>query len=155
LWDKVQAINVKGTFLYCKAATKAMIKAGHGGKIINIALMESLKPMKANAAYGTSKGGVLMLTKAMALELAPYKILVNAVAPGGIQTQGGQAARSERSQILGVSEEVLGQTLMQRMPLGRLGVPDDIAKVVLFLVSEAADFITGEMILIDGGHLLT
>ena len=155
LWDKVQNINVRGTFLYSKAAAKAMIKAKHGGKIINIASVGSVKPMKAHTACDTSKGAVLMLTKSMALELAPYNILVNAVAPGGISTQGGAAAKIERGQILGLTDEQMGQNLMQRMPLGRVGVPDDIAKVVLFLASDAADFMTGDMVLVDGGNLLT
>jgi 2-dehydro-3-deoxy-D-gluconate 5-dehydrogenase len=155
LWDKVQTVNVKGTLIFSKAAAKAMIKAGHGGKIINMASVGSVRPMKAHTAYDTSKAGVLLLTKSMALELAPHNILVNAVAPGGIHSQGGAAARSERSKLLGMSEEEMGAALRQRMPLGRVGSPDDIAKVVLFLVSEAADFITGDMILVDGGNLLT
>ncbi len=154
-WDRVQAINVKGTLIFSKAAAKAMIKAGHGGKIINMASTGSVRPMKAHTAYDTSKAGVLLLTKSMALELAPHNILVNAVAPGGISTQGGAAARNERSKLLGLTEEVMAKNLRERMPLGRVGMPDDVAKVVLFLASEASDFITGDMILVDGGNLLT
>jgi 2-deoxy-D-gluconate 3-dehydrogenase len=153
-WDKVLDVNLKGAFLYSQAAARAMIKAGHGGKIINIASMEALKPLGGHTHYSASKSGVAMLTKSMALELAANKILVNTVAPGGIQTPGGQAARGERSQTLGMTEEELGRTFLQRVPVGRLGKPDDIAKVVLFLASGAADFVTGELILVDGGHLL-
>jgi len=154
LWDKVLDVNLKGAFLYSQAAARAMIKAGHGGKIINLASIEALKPMMAHAPYSASKSGVVMLTKSMALELAANKILVNAVAPGGIQTPGAQAARGERSQTLGMTGEELGRTFLQRVPVGRMGKPDDIAKVVLFLASGAADFVTGELILVDGGHLL-
>jgi NAD(P)-dependent dehydrogenase (short-subunit alcohol dehydrogenase family) len=153
-WDKVLDINLKGVFLYSQAAARVMIKAGHGGKIINIASMEALKPMGGHTHYGASKSGVAMLTKSMALELAANKILVNAVAPGGIQTPGSDVVSSAMSQALGMTEEGLMQAFLQRVPLGRLGEPDDIAKVVLFLASGAADFITGELILIDGGHLL-
>jgi 2-deoxy-D-gluconate 3-dehydrogenase len=155
LWDKVLDTNLKGAFLYSQAAARAMIKAGHGGRIINIASIEALKPQGALVPYNTSKSGVVMLTKSMALELAANKILVNAVAPGGIQTPGALATVDNRCQALGVTLEELGQTFIQRVPLGCLGEPDDIAKVVLFLASGAADFVTGELILVDGGHLLT
>jgi len=154
LWDKVLDINLKGAFLYSQAAARAMIKAGHGGRIINIASIEALKPMGMLVPYNTSKSGVVGLTKSMALDLAPNKILVNAVAPGGIETPGTEVARSSISQALGITGEQVLQGYVQRVPLGRMGEPDDIAKVVLFLVSGAADFITGELILVDGGHLL-
>ena len=152
--DKVLDVNLKGAFLYSQAAARAMIKAGHGGKIINMASIDALKPMGGHTHYGASKSGVVMLTKSMALELAADKILVNAVAPGGIQTPGSDAVKSTMSQALGMTEEGLMQAFLQRVPLGRLGEPDDIAKVVLFLASGAADFMTGELILVDGGHLL-
>jgi 2-deoxy-D-gluconate 3-dehydrogenase len=153
-WDEVLDTNLKGAFLYSRAAARAMIKAGHGGKIVNLASMESLKPWAGHTHYGASKSGVAMLTKSMALELAPNKILVNAVAPGGIQTPGSDAMSGAISQALGMTQEGLMQAFLQRVPLGRMGEPDDVAKVVLFLASGAADFITGELILVDGGHLL-
>ena len=99
LWDKVLDINLKGAFLYSQAAARAMIKAGHGGKIINIASIEALKPAEDTSLYSASKSGVVMLTKSMALELAPNKILVNAVAPGGIQTPGAIAASPSMSRL--------------------------------------------------------
>jgi 2-deoxy-D-gluconate 3-dehydrogenase len=154
-WDRVLDTNLKGAFLYSQAAARAMIKAGHGGRIINIASMEALKPIGGHTHYAASKGGVGMLTKSMALELAVHKILVNAVAPGGIQTPGADAVSSAMSRALGMTEEGLRQAFLQRVPVGRMGEPDDVAKVVLFLASRAADFITGELILVDGGHLLT
>lgn len=153
-WDKVLDVNLKGAFLYSQAAARAMIKAGHGGKIINMASVEALKTMGGQAPYGASKSGVVMLTKSMALELAANKILVNAVAPGGIQTPGTDAVRSNMSQDLGMTKEGMMQAFLQRMPLGHMGEPDDVAKVVLFLASRAADYMTGALILVDGGYLL-
>ena len=104
-WDKVLDVNLKGVFLYSQAASRAMIKAGHGGKIINMASMEALKPWGGHTHYGASKSGVAMLTKSMALELAADKILVNAVAPGGIQTPGTDAVMSTMSQDLGMTHD--------------------------------------------------
>lgn len=153
-WDEILDVNLKGAFLYSKAAARAMIKGGHGGKIINIASIEALKPEGAHIPYCASKGGVVMLTKSMARDLAANNILVNAVAPGGIQTPGGDEAGDERSRALDMAPLELWKAFMKRMPLRRLGEPDDIAKVVLFLASGAADFITGELILVDGGYLL-
>ena len=154
LWDKVLDTNLKGTFLFSQAAARAMIKAGRGGRIINIASMDALKPYGMLAHYAASKSGVISLTKAMALELAASKILVNAVVPGGVETPGAGVSRSIFSKAMGLNEEQLIQGFVQRVPLGRLGEPDDIAKVVLFLASEAADYMTGEAVVIEGGHLL-
>jgi 2-deoxy-D-gluconate 3-dehydrogenase len=95
-----------------------------------------------------------MLTKALALELAPHSILVNAVAPGSIMTPGTKAARATL-QAHGIPEEKVLESFMARLPLGRMGEPDDVAKVVLFLASSAADYITGSLLLVDGGHLLS
>jgi 2-deoxy-D-gluconate 3-dehydrogenase len=154
LWDKVLDTNLKGAFLYSQAAALAMIQAGHGGRIVNLASIEAMRPMVMFAPYSTSKSGIIMLTKSMALELAANRILVNAVAPGGIQTPGFEAAGASLGQALGIDREQILQDFLQRIPVGRMGEPDDVAKVVLFLVSGAADFITGEIILVDGGHLL-
>ena len=127
----------------------------HGGKIINIASKDGINPGgNAAASYVSSKGGVIMLTKALALELAPYGILVNAVAPGGIATPGGKGVvRDFRAKGRDMAE--VGRREMERTPLGRTGQPDDIAKVVLFAASTAADYMTGSVILVDGGYLLS
>ncbi|NLU42845.1 MAG: SDR family oxidoreductase [Firmicutes bacterium] len=152
LFDKVIAINLKGLAFASKAAAAQMIKQGKEGKIINIASIDSLHPsMVGLAAYDASKGGVLMFTKNFALEVAPHGILVNAIAPGGITTEGtsGPIGSLTKEQM----EQVLDQ-FKQLIPLGRMGEPDDIAKVTLFLASPAADYMTGEMIVVDGGRLL-
>lgn len=154
LWDKVLDVNLKGTFFYSQAAAEEMIKAGRGGRIVNLASIDGLHPNGRATHYNASKGGVIMLTKALALELAPHMITVNAVAPGSIVTPGTKAASAEYAARGGDPAE-LGKNFMGRLPLGRTGKPDDIAKVVLFAVSGAADYMTGNLLVVDGGFLLT
>ena len=155
LWDRVLDINLKGMFLYSQSAARAMIQGGKGGKIINLASVDALHPNGMAAHYNASKGGVLMLTRALALELAPHGILVNSVSPGGVSTPGTQAARDDVTRATGIPAEQIIGNWVQRVPLGRMGEPDDIARVVLFLASAGADFVTGENILADGGYLLS
>jgi 2-deoxy-D-gluconate 3-dehydrogenase len=143
-WDRLFHINLKGVFFYSQAAAQEMIKAGRGGKIINIASKGALHPTNKMALYDASKGGMVTLTKSLALEFAPHNILVNAVAPGGIITP--SVEREDAVTLLG------GE---RRLPLGRLGEPDDIARVVLFLASAAADYMTGDLIVVDGGFMLS
>jgi len=148
LFDKVIAVNLKGLAYASKAAAAQMIKQGRGGRIINIASIDSIHPsMVGLAAYDASKGGVAMFNKSFALEVAPHNILVNAIAPGAITTEGTAGPTQEdRTQVM--------DEFLERIPLGRAGEPDDIAKVAVFLASSAADYITGEMIVVDGGRLL-
>jgi 2-deoxy-D-gluconate 3-dehydrogenase len=144
VWDRVFDINTKGAFFFSKAAAEGMISEGHGGKIINIASVGALSPTGGLAHYDSSKSAVIMITKALALELGPHGITVNAVAPGSTITEGtGERLKGER-----------GKFLSSKLPLGGLGEPDDIAKVVLFLVSAAADYMTGSLLVVDGGYLL-
>ncbi|NQT47400.1 MAG: SDR family oxidoreductase [Chloroflexi bacterium] len=155
IWDKVLDTNLKGLFFYSQAAAQQMIEAGHGGKIINIASLEALHPSPMHAHYAASKGGVLMATKALALELAPHNVLVNAIAPGIIWTPGLDALLHSFYEPAGMTLEEFVPTFVSRVALGRMGEPDDIAKVVLFLASGAADYMTGETLVVDGGYLLT
>lgn len=152
IWDNMLDINLKGAFLCSKAAAAEMIKAGRGGKIINIASIDGIHPNGEAAHYNAAKGGMVMLTKALALELAPHGILVNAVAPGAVQTPGG-AASAEAYVAMG--KDIRKKYPPERYPLNRYGQPDDIAKVVLFLASAAADYITGDVLVVDGGYLLS
>ncbi len=155
MWDSVFDINLKGVFCYSQTAAQEMIKAGHGGKIINMASIGGERPYGQEAPYAASKGGLVILTKALALELAPYDILVNAVSPGTIMTPGTDAARAALTASgAGTPEEIMG-AFLTRVPLRRMGQPDDVAKVVLFLASAAADYMTGSYVLVDGGFLLT
>lgn len=156
LFDKVYRINLKGTAFCAKAAGKQMAQQGRGGKIINIASIDAIHPsMVGLAAYDASKGGVLMFTKNFALEMARHGVNVNAIAPGGIATEGtGRPLAGS-----GMTEEQARQTMeafvKAKVPLGRVGAPDDIAKVAVFLASSASDYMTGEIVVVDGGTLLT
>ncbi len=138
-WDAVLAINLRGTFLFTRAAARPMIKA-HRGRIINIASVSGLMGNPGQANYSASKAGVIGLTRTVARELAGRNVTVNAVAPGFIAT--------DMTAALG--EEVLAQ-VKSEIPLGRLGDPQDVADAVLFLASEAASFITGHVLTVDGG----
>ncbi|AGG07756.1 short-chain dehydrogenase [Dehalococcoides mccartyi] len=153
MWDKTLGINLKGLMFFSQAATKAMMAAKHGGKIINIASIDGFRPTGNLAHYDASKGGVIMLTKAMAQEWAPHGILVNAVAPGGINTPGASALMPSGSMSAEQLME-LSKSFVAKLPLKRMGEPDDIGKVVLFLASAAADYMVGSVIVADGGALL-
>lgn len=155
LWDKVLDVNLKGAFFYSQAAAQKMIDAGRGGKIIMIASIDSLHPTGNLAHYDASKGGMLMLTKALAVEFGRHKINVNAIAPGGIQTPGGESQAATIIKATGMTPEQMSKGFMSRIPLGHMGAPDDIAKVVLFLASAAADYMTGSLMVVDGGYLLS
>ena len=154
MWDKVLDINLKGVYFFSQAAAEEMIKAGRGGTIVNIASVAGLHlTMEGRAAYSSSKAGAIMLSQAMALELARHNIRVNVVAPGGIMTPGGVALAAQ-SEASGVPLEGTAD-FMNRVPLRRMGKSDDVGRVVLFLASAAADYMTGSVVVVDGGRLLT
>jgi len=154
IWDKVLDTNLRGVFITSQAAAREMIDKGHGGKVINIASVEGLHPAPYLGHYDSSKGGVIMLTKAMALEWAPHGILVNTIAPGGIETPGLDDLLSHFTSPDGDVAETK-QYHVSRTPLGRMGEPDDIARVALFLASGAAAYMTGSLLVVDGGFLLS
>ena len=144
-WDRIMDINMKGTAFGCVKASQQMIKQGRGGSIINIASVSAVYPTSGLSAYDASKGGVKMLTRTLALELAPYNIRVNSVSPGTIHTEG----------TSGPDFLEYNQRRLYRVALGRMGTPDDIARVVLFLASPASSYVTGSDIVVDGGITLT
>jgi 2-deoxy-D-gluconate 3-dehydrogenase len=150
LWDRVLALDLKGAFFCAQAAAEQMLAAGHGGRIVNIASIDGLHPTGALAHYNAAKGGLIMLTKALALEWGPRGITVNAIAPGAIRTPGAAAAQP----AAGVAD-MAAASFLRRIPLGRIGEPDDIATVALFLVSRAAAYMTGSLLVVDGGYLLS
>jgi 2-deoxy-D-gluconate 3-dehydrogenase len=154
-WQRVIDINLTGLAFVSKAAANQMIEQGSGGKIINIASIDALHPsMVGLAAYDSSKGGVLMFTRAFALEVAPHGVTVNAIAPGGISTEG-TAAPLQGSGMTEEQMRAMTEQFAAAIPLRRMGEPDDIAKVTLFLASPASDYMTGELIVVDGGVLLS
>jgi 2-deoxy-D-gluconate 3-dehydrogenase len=154
-WDRVLDTNLKGAFFFAQAAAQTMVEAGRGGRILNLASMNSLHPTRIYLThYDSSKGGIAMLTKSLALELAPHNILVNAVVPGGIMTPGG-LVQATSLEARGESLEEQTEAFVSRVPLGRVGEPDDVAKVVLFLASAAADYMTGSLVVADGGFLIS
>lgn len=138
-WDAVLAVNLKGIFNFTKFCAKYMMKA-RSGKIVNMASIIGIRGNPGQANYSASKGGVIALTKTCARELAPRGIQVNAVAPGFIDT--------EMTRVL--SEDVK-QKIMSEIPLGRLGRSEDVASGVLFLCSDLSDYITGHILVVDGG----
>ena len=138
-WDAVLNINLRGTFLFTRAAARPMMK-NRQGRIINVASVSGLMGNPGQANYSASKAGVIGLTRTVARELASRNITVNAVAPGFIAT--------DMTAALG--EEILREVRKQ-IPLGRLGDPQDVADAVLFLASDAASFITGHVLTVDGG----
>ncbi len=151
-FSKVLAINVEGTFVCSREASKHMIAAGKGGCIINLASIEAVHPNAGMSAYDASKGAVLTLTKTLAAELGRHDIRVNAIAPGGILTENLKTYLGSINVADGKSQL---KSFIARMPLGRMGRPDDIAKVALFLASDMAAYITGVLIVADGGYLIS
>lgn len=135
-WDKVMDVNMKGVFLCSKEALDALPE---GGRIINISSIAALQGFAGLVHYCASKGGVNGMVRALALELAPKKITVNAVAPGAIQTPGAQMSEENQKQVI------------TTIPLSRVGQPEDIAHAVVFLASEKSSYITGQVIVVDGG----
>ncbi len=140
-WDKVLAVNLKSVFLCSQAAA---VEMSAGGKIVNTSSIASFVGFEGLVHYCASKGGVNGMIRALALELAPKKINVNAVAPGAIATPGAST---------GMTEEVKKQTIAM-IPWKRMGAPEDIANAVVFLASDAADYITGQVLIVDGGWTL-
>lgn len=154
-FKNVLHINLGGTFMCTKYASEQMIKQGRGGKIINITSIDALHPSSIGLAhYDASKHGVWGFTKNIALELAPYKIYVNAIAPGGIMTPGVQKLQAAMPTPQGVDMQKMLSAFLEHIPMGRLGEPDDIGKVALFLASEMSSYMTGTQIVVDGGVLL-
>jgi 2-deoxy-D-gluconate 3-dehydrogenase len=153
LWNRVLSVNLSGAFFLAQEAAKAMVEGGRGGSIVNIASVDAFRPTGNLAHYDASKGGLVMLTRSLALEFGPKKIRVNCIAPGSIDTPGAQAATGAALPS-GVDPQALLKTFLARIPLGRMGAPEDIANAALFLASPAASYITGATLVVDGGYLV-
>ena len=145
-WNDTIAVNLTAPFLLAQAFGRAVIAAGGRGKIINIASLMTAAARRTTAAYTASKGGIGQLTKALAVDWADKGILVNAIAPGYIATNLTAPL---------VDDPKFDAWVKQRCPLGRWGTPEDIAWPAVFLASSAADFITGQILFVDGGWMAT
>jgi len=156
-WDQIQQVNVKGTFLCCRAVARAMIERNQGGKIINISSLSGKRGVARYAAYCASKFAVRGFTESLALELAPYRINVNAICPGLIETER-VADIAAALAPPGVSAEEQRQLLIERAaaatPLGRIGQATDVAQVAAFLASAESDYLTGLSITVAGGSFM-
>lgn len=155
LWDRTINLNLKAVAFLSKLAVKKMIEKKHGGKIINISSVDSIKPTGNLSQYDASKGGVRMLTKAFAKEVGKYGINVNDIAPGGIHTPGvakiaGTNLSAEQQQAMKMQME----QFIHMLPLQRIGEPEEIGNAALFLASDASNYMTGSTIVVDGGLLI-
>lgn len=149
VWSRVLAVNLTGTFLVCRAAVPALLRAG-GGAIVTNASVAAFANVAGNAAYAASKGGVLALTRVLALENAQRNIRVNAVCPGVIDT-----AMNARHRDRAQDAEAWLAGARAITPMGRLGTAEEVAAVAAFLASDEAGFVTGIGMLVDGGRLAT
>jgi NAD(P)-dependent dehydrogenase (short-subunit alcohol dehydrogenase family) len=144
-FDRVLSVNLKGIFLTGQAAARQMVKQGGGGAIVNMSSVNAVMAIPNQVPYVVSKGGINQLTKVMALALAPHGIRVNGIGPGTILTELAKTA------VLGNKEAE--RKILSRTPLGRMGVPEEIASVAVFLASDDASYLTGQTIYPDGGRL--
>ena len=138
-WDRILAVDLKAPFLWGQMAAHRMVEQG-GGKIVNIGSVHEFQTRRNHASYSAAKGGLLMLTKSMALELAPYNIQVNHVTPGAVAT--------------GLTDETRQRQFLSAVPTGRVGKPSEIAAMVCYVASEEANYITGTSLVVDGGLTL-
>jgi NAD(P)-dependent dehydrogenase (short-subunit alcohol dehydrogenase family) len=146
-WRRVMNVNLDGTFLTARAVAREMVKAGRGGRIINYSSAAGIAPVAGSADYCVAKAAIIMLTRVMALELAPHRITVNAIAPGFLQTamsaaffkKGGRGA----------------QAMLKRIPLGRFGELEEIASTAVFLASDDASYLTGQTLQPNGGLVIS
>ena len=141
-WDRVLSIDLKGAFFCAQAAAREMVKSKTPGRIINISSVHEDIAMPKNSPYCCAKGGLRMMTRTICLELAPYNITVNNIAPGAVDTPIDADVKADPEKF---------KALINEIPLHRMGQPEEIGKLALFLASDAAAYITGSTYVIDGG----
>jgi glucose 1-dehydrogenase len=143
-WEKIVAVNLTGTFLCSQAAARQMIEQGVGGRIINISSIHEDLALPLNAPYCATKGGIRMLMRTIAVELAPHRITVNNIGPGAIFTPIDKDVESDPK---------LNDQILAEIPMGRWGKPEEVAQLAVYLASEDAAYVTGSTHFIDGGML--
>jgi glucose 1-dehydrogenase len=141
-WNRVIAVNLFGSYLVSQVAARQMVRQGQGGKLIFVSSVHEDIPFPAYTAYCASKGGVRMLMRNLAMELAPYKINVNNIAPGAIATPINQAV---------LDDPITMKNAISEIPWARFGRPEEVASVAVFLASDEAEYVTGSTYVIDGG----
>lgn len=144
VWQETIAVNLTGTWLGCQAAAKRMVSQGDPGRIINVSSVHEDLAMPTNAPYCATKGGVRMLMRTLAVELAPHNITVNNIAPGAIETPMDAPLKEHPEQM---------KTLLSEIPLGRMGKPEEVANLALYLASDDSSYVTGSTLFVDGGMI--
>jgi 3-oxoacyl-[acyl-carrier protein] reductase len=147
-WDRMVAVNLRGMFLVARAAARVLIDQATGGSIINMSSVNGLSAEADYAHYNATKGGVLMLTRTMAVELGRHGIRVNALCPGYVETP----LNAQIAEGLGI-DNFAAQYALERIPLGRTGQPAEVAAAYAFLASDDASFVTGSHLVVDGGQV--
>ena len=141
-WEKVISVNLTGVWLGCQEAARQMVSQGNGGRIINVSSVHEDLAMPTNSPYCAAKGGVRMLMRTIAVELAPHGITVNNIAPGAIETPINKNLDEHPEQR---------QELLKEIPLGKIGQPEDVASMAVYLASDASSYSTGSTFFVDGG----
>ena len=144
VWQETIAVNLTGAWLGCQAAAKQMVAQGEGGRIINVSSVHEDLAMPTNSPYCATKGGVRMLMRTLAVELAPHDITVNNIAPGAIETPMDAPLEQNPDEM---------KVLLSEIPLGRMGKPEEVANLALFLASDDSSYVTGSTLFVDGGMI--
>ena len=143
-WEKIIAVNLTGPWLGCQEAAKQMVAQGGTGRIINVSSVHEDLAMPTNSPYCAAKGGLRMLMRTIAVELAPHAITVNNIAPGAIETPMDAKLEQDPAQM---------DALLSEIPLGRMGKPEEVASLALYLASDASAYVTGSTLFVDGGMI--
>ena len=144
VWNRTIAVNLTGAWLGCQEAARQMVAQGGPGRIINVSSVHEDLPMPTNSPYCAAKGGLRMLTRTIAVELAPHDITVNNIAPGAVDTPMDAPLKGDPDRM---------QQLLSEIPLQRMGKPEEVAALALYLASDAAAYVTGSTFVIDGGMM--
>jgi glucose 1-dehydrogenase len=144
VWNQAIAVNLTGPWLGCQEAARQLVEQGGPGRIINVSSVHEDRPMPTNSPYCAAKGGVRMLMRTIAVELAPYCITVNNIAPGAIDTPMDAPLKKHPDQM---------EELLSEIPLGRMGEPEEVAALAVYLASDASAYVTGSTFTIDGGMM--